>query len=528
MSSESVVVVTESLGGSTLSRAARAGQLDDWFRRCPRGGEWHPYAEAVRGSVGTDWFDRLAPAFNVNGAAASRLARSANGKGIVITTGQQPGLFGGPLMTFVKALSARALADTLQAAIGIPVAPVFWAATDDADFDEAATVSVSLAGGARELRLEHRGVAGTPMSGVALDNKEVNALLESLREACGSAPHASYLDAAVRAYRDGGTVGDAYVTLLRELLEPLEIAVIDASHGSVARAAEPVMLHAARGAVGVADAVRRRGEVIIAAGFSPQVEEVAGLSLVFVNSNGTKRRLPIPEASAFKPDGNSYLSSTVLLRPVMERAILPTAAYVGGPGEVAYFAQVTAVAAELGVPIPLVVPRWSATIIEPRTQRILEELGVDATAFADPHAVEGRAARASLPDHTRHALESLRTHISADTDALDIARDSLVSPDVIKGVRRMFEHRLERLERRFTAAVKRRELDLMQKIGTARGALYPHGIRQERKLAHIPFLARYGPQLIEQMLNAAGAHGRLIMSGSPSIPPSPASAPAPV
>src|SRR5580765_313940 len=118
------IVVTESLGGSPLSRAARAGQLGQWYPRAPRGAEWSEYVGRVRSSVPSSWYRDLAPAFAATGPAADRLARAAE-RGIVVTTGQQAGLFGGPLMTLAKALTARALADTLQDATGVPVAPVF-------------------------------------------------------------------------------------------------------------------------------------------------------------------------------------------------------------------------------------------------------------------------------------------------------------------------------------------------------------------------------------------------------------------
>ena len=111
--------------------------------------------------------------------------------------------------------------------------------------------------------------------------------------------------------------------------------------------------------------------------------------------------------------GDETLTSTVLVRPVVERAIMPTAAYLGGPGEVAYFAQVSAVAEALDAQVPLVLPRWSMTIIEPRVQRILNELGVDAAAFTDPHAVEGRAARERVPSDAVAAQATLRRDLNA-------------------------------------------------------------------------------------------------------------------
>ena len=149
------IVLTEPLDGSALSRAARAGQLPNWYPPLPRDEKgWWRHVAHVRDSFDADWLRQLEPAIAPQGAAAERLHKSADGKGIVVTTGQQPGLFGGPLMTLAKALSARAFADTLAELLDVPVAPVFWAATDDADFDEAAVVSIAGRDGARELRLE--------------------------------------------------------------------------------------------------------------------------------------------------------------------------------------------------------------------------------------------------------------------------------------------------------------------------------------------------------------------------------------
>lgn len=475
-------------------------------------------------SVPPTWADQLFDAIEPSGRAAQRLARSANGAGLVITTGQQPGLFGGALMTLVKALSARAIADELQKTTGIPVAPVFWAATDDADFDEAAVVSVALNGGARELRLERRSPAGTPMTRVAI-NDEINGLAAVFRQACGSAPHRSFLVNAVDAFHDGATVGDAYVTLLRQILEPLEIAVLDASHGSVARAAAPLLSRAAAQSQRVADAIHTRSEAIIAAGFTPQVVEVAGLSVVFLNADGTKRRLTLAEAAGIgELRGEQFLSSTVLLRPVMERAILPTAMYVGGPGEVAYFAQVGAVAEVLGVDAPIVAPRWSMTIIEARMQEMLDEFGITAEALADPYAAETRLARERLAPDAAVSLSALRAGLTADLNRLRSASDGVVPGVVFEGAQRSLEHKIERLERRLVAGVKRREADVMRQLATCRGALYPHGSRQERKLSYIPFLARYGPALLEQMLDAARAHARTVIATTPSFVSSPASA----
>lgn len=517
------IVLSEPLGGSALSKAARAGELPQWFVPLPSSHQgWDAHARRVLDSSDARWFERLEPAIAPTGRAADRLRKTTGGRGLVITTGQQPGLFGGPLMTLAKALTARALADVLQETLGIPVAPVFWAATDDADFDEAARISVALDGGARELCLEQRAPAGTPMARVPM-GPEVARLAELMREACGSAPNTSYLDRTLAAYRDGAMVGDAYVSVLREVLEPFEIAVFDVSHPSVAQASTGLMQRAAQRAEAVAAAIKQRNHEIESAGYRPQVDEVPGLSVVFVNEHGTKRRLTQDEARAFTPRDDAWLSSTVLLRPVLERALFPTAAYVGGPGEVAYFAQVSAVADALDVPRPLVVPRWSTTIVEPRIQKLLTKLDASMAELSDPHAVETRLARARVAPDIRSSLDALRADLASNLEALARANDGIVSSDVTDGVRRNIEHRLDRLERRIVAGAKRRETELMRDIGTARGALYPHGVRQERKLGWLPFLARNGPSLAHAMIDAARVHAQTLVE-TPAVTAPPAAA----
>jgi uncharacterized protein YllA (UPF0747 family) len=301
------------------------------------------------------------------------------------------------------------------------------------------------------------------------------------------------------------------------LLEPLEIAVMDASHDAVIARARPTLVQAARSAESLALAVHTRSEAIRAAGFHPQVEEVAGLSLVSITEDGKKRRLPVREAMSSDVPSNAHLSPTVLLRPVVERAILPTATYIGGPGEVAYFAQVSAVAEALRAAIPRIAPRWSTTIIEPRIRKCLDELRLSPEDLADPHAPETRTARERVAPGVDAAIQLLRADLARALGALRTADGGLLSARALEGAQRGIEHRIERLERRVLAGVKRRESALMHDIAVVRGSLYPGGIRQERRQAFVPLLAKYGPVLLDDMLGAARAHARGLIGDSPTL-----------
>jgi len=502
---DSIEVITESLGGSPLSVAARSGELADWYPSLPgSASEWKRHAADVAGSVGRHWLQDLGPAFQASGAARLRLERVRDGQGVVVTTGQQPGLFGGPLMTFNKALTALAMADELEAATGTPVAPVFWAATDDSDFAEASVIAVALRGGAEALRHAATREAGVRMSDMPLGS-DVIGLGERLRQACGSAPNSTVLETALGTYQPGQTVGGAYLALLRAVLEPLGIAVLDASHPAVTARAASILNRASTHAASVAASLAARSREIVARGFVPQVEEVPGLSLVFTRENGVKRRLGVSEAASGVDA--ALLSSTVLLRPVLERCILPTATYIGGPGEVAYFAQVSAVAEALQAPVPRVMPRWSATILEPRIARLLAELDISRADVATRQA-EGRIAARHLPPAVSAALSSLKSAVSTGAASLTAAADGLVDSRVILGLEAALAHRIARGERRLLAAVKRRESADMERLGTARGALLPLGKRQERALSYVPLLARYGDDLVTRMIAAARSHAR--------------------
>ena len=241
-----------------------------------------------------------------------------------------------------------------------------------------------------------------------------------------------------------------------------------------------------------------------------------GLSTVFRYGDRTRSRIPIAEAATI--DGDAELEANVLLRPVAERAILPTVAYVGGPGEVAYFAQATAVAQQLGVAVPVVVPRWSAMIIEPHVERLLARYALTPENLRDPHAAESRLVRAQLSPAVRDALARYATGADALNDALRaaLAADGstpLVPEAVIVGARGNVSHRVERLERRIVAAAKKRESTTMRDIAIARTSLFPLGKPQERVLNFIPMLARHGAPLLAQMQARAREHATSILAG---------------
>ena len=507
-------IVSQALTGSPLAAAAIANEAPEgWYERPPIDAQgWRGRVEQVRSGASPDWLARLASAFDATGRAKERLEAAAEGRGVVVTTGQQPGLFGGPVYTLSKAVSTLAFADELERLTGVPVAPVFWAATDDTDFKEASSTVVSATGGAQLLRIDHLETLGRTMAAMPLG--DVSAQLEALISASGSLIDPSPIELLERSYTTKATVGSAYVTFLRALLSPLGIAVIDASHPATRSAAHPVLAKALGSASEIASSVADRNKEIEAAGYSPQVQDVRGLSLVFSSISGSRKRIPIKAAG--KQTTSDDLGPNVLLRPIVERAILPTATYIGGPAEIAYFAQISGIADIVGVARPTIVPRWSCMIIEPHVERILEKLYLLPEDLRDPHQVETRVARERLPASVLEELQTTRTALDERLDSLSDAVSAaegqpIVTPAVTGGLRANLMRRLDRFERRLISASKKQHAETMIEIATARGSLYPMGKSQERSLNFVPLLARYGPALREDMLEEARRHaGRLL------------------
>ncbi|NUR34745.1 MAG: bacillithiol biosynthesis BshC [Gemmatimonadaceae bacterium] len=506
-----VRIVTEPLGGSPLSRAVQgAAAPARWLAARPRSAEaWRALAQARAAESG--WHERweaLRPAIMATGPAAERLARVVRDGGVVVTTGQQPGLFGGPIYTWSKAVSALALADAIQERTGVATAAIYWAATDDADFAEAASTAIARPGGLEVLRADQAPPTGTPLALTPLGDLE--AARHRLLEASGSAPDPRALETVGTAYGDPTrTHGDAFVALLRALLAPLGVPVLDASHEAAVKASAPTIRLALDRASAIEAALTNRASEIRAAGFEPQVDDVRGLALAFVRDATIKRRLTIAEASGV----TGWLTPNVLLRPIVERAILPTLAYVAGPGELAYFAQVGAVADAMGVSAPVAVPRWSCTLIEPQTEAVLTRLGVTPADLDPPNALEGRLARAAMSETTARTLADLREVIAMLPDTIGEESEALGVGGAVVGATKGLHHRVDRLERRIVAALKRRESARMTDLATLRAALRPRGARQERTLNIIPLLARNGCELLTDMCRAAGPHAAALVAG---------------
>ncbi len=482
----------------------------------------------------------LLDAFVPSAGREAALERLRQPGALAVTSGQQPGLFTGPLYTVHKALSTAALARVLERLWHRPVVPIFWSAGDDHDFAEASQAAWIRADGAlatASLPPRPSDAPLTPMYREPLGEAVVPALEALLTDL----PPSEFRDLPVewlrRHYRADTTVGRAFAEAMAELLAPAGILVYDSTHPSAKRAAAPLVLRALEQAGEIDQDLDRHAESLGEAARNSGVTLGDGAALVmleakqgrdrlvaadggFVTRRG-RERFDLPALRRIAESEPERLSPNVLLRPVVESAVLPTVAYLGGPGELKYLLYTPPVYHRLGVERQTPMPRWSGVMVEPRVDRALEKFGVTLEELMGPPGVpEARLVRSQLPPEVTGALASLRATIERDYET--ISRGAVeIDPTLarpVEGVRNQAVAGTQDLEKKLIQHLKRRQETELGQIGRARTAVQPGGKPQERVLTVAPFLAREGPRLVDELIGAMEQWyaGALEGAGAPS------------
>ena len=464
----------------------------------------------VRGRFGRTERERAAAAVRpTSPGAAARLARFVEEGGAMVTTGQQAGLFTGPMYTVHKALGAIRLAAALEEALGGVVLPVFWCASEDHDFAEAGhAYAVDGAGTLRSFALTPTDPRPLAMSEMRL-GEDVESLSGEMRDvAAGKSDAHVDLREILYAYRPGQTVGGAFRATMERLFSGFDLLVADAADPALKAASLPVLLAAVERAGEQERLLAARTREIEGAGYGAQVTVMPDAANVFFHGPAGRERLQRggggwtapearlrfrgPELLSRMRDEPGAFSPNVFLRPVVESAVFPTLAYVGGPGEIAYFAQIGPLFADYGIRPPVAFPRFSARVVPEEIAREAAELGLAYPDLRLPvHELESLLARRRLPEEVRASLRALRTELVERFGAvMDAARGIDANLDAAIGTRRnraLLE--AEAAERKILAHLKKRDPAIARTLPRVRNHLAPLGSPQERVLNVIPYLA---------------------------------------
>lgn len=461
------------------------------------------------------------------GADASRLDAFVAEGGYMVTTGQQPGLYGGPLYSVYKGLTAVRLAEALEARLERPVLPVFWVASDDHDWDEAN--HTYLIGTDNELR---RYELSAPDENVrpSLHRVQLGADADAVLERfIGALPPSDFADEFIALLRigfaSGGTMPDGFHALLQHLLGRFGLFFTDAAHAEVKAVSGSLLVDELSRAEEMEAVLRDSAQALESAGYGLQVPIMEeGVNLFLEGPAGRERLYRDPEGfrlrtsaevrtesdvrAAFAADPTT-LSPNVLLRPVVESYVFPTLAYVAGPGEMAYFAQLGAYFHAHGVEMPIVWPRFAVTAIETKIGKVLEKFDVGVDHLARPfHEVAADFARDEVPLEVKTALGKLRGAIGSGVSELQNAV-SQVDPTLkgpVQHLRSQAFSALGEVEKKITQAVKRESEIALAQLEKAQLHLMPNGKPAERVQSPMYFLARYGGDFLDDLYERFGVN----------------------
>ena len=477
----------------------------------------------------------LREAFVAYGRAATNLDRLFAGQALCVTTGQQPGLLTGPLYTVYKALSAVSLAQVAEERIGRPVVPVFWVAGDDHDFAEVNHLHIVTVGNSLEritLREREPTAPQRPMYREPVGD-DIDHVLEILRrETPDTEYRAEIVDWIHRHYHASADIASAFAASLAELLGRYGLVVFQPTHRTAKQASSTWLFRALQGAVDLNRALEMRAQDLEQAGQAApiaigeettmvMIEAELGRDRLVIDGDGFKtrrsgERWTIEQLREISQEEPQRLSANVLLRPVVEAALLPTLAYVGGPSEVAYLQQSEPLYDALGVKPQATVTRWGARVIEGRIAKVLDKYDVGAGELGAPEGqLEARLVRDQIPDDASRALGNLRKALDQDYDLLGqaVAEVDSTLQKPVQTARHNALRSLADVEKRLISQLKKRNDTVVQQLEKARTNLMPLGKPQERVLNAVPYLIRYGPAFIDRAYGSCTEWARRLDTG---------------
>jgi bacillithiol synthase len=494
--------------GDPADRAAWAGAIDRTQRHERR-------REEIASVIAAQQQRRGAPAQAVD---AARLL--ADRRTVAVLTGQQAGLFGGPMFTLLKALTALKLADQVARDHEVPAVAIFWIDAEDHDWEEVRSCSVFDGDlNLRTVTLPPRpGADPSPVATMRID-ESIDGVLDALEQALPPTEFRSALIAQLRrAYAPGIGMADAFGRWLEQVLGERGLIVYDSSDAASKPLARGVFTRELSMPGQTAKLAALAGTDLVARGYHSQVHsQDDGLALFHLDDvNGGRRAIrqqdghfivgdkSFPAAALVQQasDRPAGFSPNVLLRPVVQDTLFPTICYVAGPNELAYLGQLRGVYEHFGVPMPLMYPRGSATLLDSAAVRFLTKYKLPLEALqAQDEAALNELLKSQIPP----AVEQSFTDVSHTMeDAMGRLIQAMPGLDpTLEGAARStlgrVQHDLQTLHGKMIQAAKRRDETLRRQFMHARALAFPNGHAQERTVGFVSFVNQYGPALIDRL-----------------------------
>ncbi len=439
-----------------------------------------------------------------------------------VVTGQQVALFSGPLYTIYKAMTAIKLAETLSQRTSVPVVPIFWLATDDHDFAEVNHVDLlDQQGQLQRISYEDDSSQDrVPVGGLKF-SAEIEACVGALEEMTPPSEFKTEILSLLKeAYRPGRTFAEAFSKWMTRLFSAWGLVLIDPSHPDLIAMAQKPLLTEIGEKSPSSRCVLRTSQRLIEKNYTPQVRQQEGKLNLFlvederhpIHVEGDGFSVKDPEQRFSKDELLEMAQKTphafspnVLMRPLIQDTILPTVAYVGGPGEIAYLAQLRGAYEDFGIPMPVVYPRKGFTIVERHVGSTLESFSLSIQdVWRGLSATRNALAAEEIPEPLQRALTAAAGNLERDLEAVCREAEAMDGSlgQTADGVRRKVQHQMNVLENKVAQAARKKHDIVGRKLTKLENTLHPNRHLQERVFNVTPYLMKYGFSWLEDLYRA--------------------------
>jgi bacillithiol biosynthesis cysteine-adding enzyme BshC len=427
-----------------------------------------------------------------------------------VVTGQQVGLFGGPLFCILKALTAVLLAEKAGAV------PIFWLATEDHDLEEINTVNLPAGDHIQKFTVNVPHTEGAPVGTIAFTD-EIRAAIAQVEGLFGRSETSELL---AESYCKGETFGTAFGRFYTRVLSDFGVVFLDPLDPELHRIAQPVFRSALEKAEEINQALLERSQQLESAGYQAQVKVTPSHTLCFYLENGVRtpvrhqgreffigeRKLAAADLLQEAERCPERFSANVLLRPVVQDRLLPTLCYIGGPAEIAYFAQIEVVYRKLAGRVTPILPRIFATLLEPRQAKLMDRYQLELPdLFAGPEKFRELVASRALPESILKSFDSAAQSLE---DALAVIQSPLEKldktlVDAAENAGAKMRYQLQGIRDKAARAEARKNTEVMRHADELTSTLYPNKGLQEREVGAAYFLLKYGRSVLEQIKSSA-------------------------
>ena len=440
---------------------------------------------------------------------------------LAIVTGQQVGIFGGPLFTLYKALTTIQLSNTLNREYGLKTIPIFWLATDDHDLKEIMSATcIDREGNLKGIALDLKSYPEGIPAGQAILNEDIGQAIQDVLEGIPETEFKTALrERLCEAYHPGRTASDAFALWMIPYLSSLGLVFMDGADPRLKRLGKKVFIREIQEKSPSTRAVMEASSRLVKNGYHTQLTQREDGCNLFLHSPGRKAMKQEGEHWIISGENTlrdtdslieqirkapEFVSPNVVLRPVYQDTLLPTLAYVSGPSELAYYAQLGGVYENFNRVMPFIFPRAGLTLLENRIARNMQKLGIQMTdSLGNIETVITDLLKQSLPSELEQDFNLLSTGINQFNSLMkkNIQEWDPTLVNAVETTCNSMKHNLEQLNKKIIAAHKKKNDIVRQQIYRTFIHIHPAGMYQERVFNMIPYLCKYGPGLVKDLLN---------------------------